>query len=313
MSEAVSYPEMSRAPFETSLGASDRKYLSEDEKRELLEVVRIGQEAQERLEAQEGIDDTAELQIAQKRGQRAEAIIVEAHTNLVWKIARSFHGNGMTVEDFVQEGRIGLLKATRTFDLSEDDSFQEYAGRCVKDALNLAIEKYARVIRLPKNEFWAAARMSKAQKTFLQNEGHYPGEEELATSANVSRQTLANLRSTVNDVVTVLDAPIWDDDSGSEKTLKDELLPETAEKNGDNTRDTLVDPFVIDLFSKLTKTQRAIFERKAGINGFPNMNQEEIASDLGVSSDHVKQTEKRARRRLRIIMGSIADVDDRAS
>jgi RNA polymerase sigma factor (sigma-70 family) len=297
MSEAFSYPEEARVSFETHIDTSDHEYMSEEEKRELLALIRVGQEARARLEDEEYSDVVTELQIALKRAQRAEAIIVEAHTKLVWKHARSFHGNGMTVEDFVQEGKVGLLDAARTFDLNSSESFQDYASHCIRDSLFDAVESHARIIKLPVNMFWLAARIPKARNEFFGVNGYQPNEDELADYMKVPKQTLMNLRYTAKDAATVLDAPIWDDDS--DKTLKDEVLPQSVEASDHNDRDTLADPIVVDAFNQLPKRLREIVERRVGLNGYPFMNDEEVANDLGVSSDYVRKAYIRARKRLR--------------
>lgn len=307
MSEAESFPVESRASFETSAvefapDLHDRELLNEDEKRNLLIAIQVGREAQGRLGEEGYSDTTSELNIAIKRGQRAESVIVETHNNLVWKIARSFHGSGMSIDDFVQEGRIGLLKAAREYDPNSDELFHEYAAHRIKDSLMIAIEKSARVIRLPKNEFWIAARMRRVREEFLRdNDGRQPTDEELADRLNTSTQVLANLSPTAYDVATVLDAPLEEDDD-SIKTLKDVIIPEAVESSSADDDDILTDPAVVAMFGALTKTQRQVFERRASINGYPHMSNEEIAAELGVTSEHIKQTEKRGRRRLRIIM-----------
>jgi len=311
MSEALSFPEESRASFETPAtelapDLSDREFLTEEEKRVLIAKIQAGLNAQEQLASGVSVPDSAGLEQLAEQGRVAEAVIVETHIRLAMKISNGYYGPGMSPNDLFQHAQIGLLKAAREFDptTATHVKFHEYAANPMREEILKTIATKTRLIKLPENDFWLAPKIAPEQERLRQQNGHPPSDKELAESLHVKISQIVALRPVARDAVAILDAPISND---SLMTVKDRIAHDETTSGEGHDSDRVANPRLRAALGQLTEYQRAIIEMRNGLNGYPNMHREDIGSEINIAPKNVARAEDRIRRRLRVIMDSDMD------
>src|SRR5918999_1662374 len=152
------------------------------------------------LTVQEEIDLTQRI-----RGgdERARERMIEANLRLVVSIARHYNCRGMTFEDVVQEGILGLMSAINKFDPSNGFRFSTYATYWIRQAIVRAIEKQSRMIRLPTYAYHAVGKLERTQMQLTDRLGRQPTPEELASETQLSVPTVNALLQTVQEPVSL--------------------------------------------------------------------------------------------------------------
>ena len=243
-----------------------------------------------------------------RRGQKAYERFYHCNVKLVVHIASRYVGVGgaLTIEDLVQEGLIGLGTAITGFDAERGYKFSTYAYWWVRQAINRAISKQSRVIRLPCD---ASAKMRKAREftaEFYQKHGRNPPLATVAQACEITEETLRNyLPHTAH--TTSLDAKMRCDINGEAGTyldmLADQLVQDEAYLEGD----------VLDILPKLLRNladrDREVIQLYYGMTGQKPMSFREIAEGMGVTRERVRQMHIRAMRVLRIRLNVIRQAE----
>jgi RNA polymerase primary sigma factor len=165
---------------------------------------------------------TAEHELARRieRGDLdAKERLVVSNIRLVVSIARHYQGHGLTLPDLVQEGMLGLIRATEKFDYRLGNRFSTYASLWIRQSIFRGLEKTGRSIRIPAHMNRAARRLATAERNLEDALGRAPSIEELMAAADLPRETV-DLLLHVSREPTSLDSPIGD---GSQ-TLGDLVL-----------------------------------------------------------------------------------------
>lgn len=163
------------------------------------------------------------FQIYEKGGTSsisARKKLAESNLRLVVYVAKKQKGHNLPIEDLIQEGNLGLLKAIEKFDWKKGFRFSTYATWWIKQSINQYILKRKKIIRLPAHAASAQKKLLKATDTFKEENGYGPSSEELSAIVDVSETVVkATLQSGRN--IISLQQPI-DSDAGS-STLEEKL------------------------------------------------------------------------------------------
>src|SRR5215212_1056369 len=135
--------------------------------------------------------------------ERARERMIEANLRLVVSIARHYNCRGMTFEDVVQEGILGLMSAINKFDPTKGFRFSTYATYWIRQAIVRAIEKQSRMIRLPTYAYHAVGKLERTQMQLSDRLGRQPTPEELASETQLSVPTVNALLQTVQEPVSL--------------------------------------------------------------------------------------------------------------
>jgi RNA polymerase primary sigma factor len=238
-----------------------------------------------------------EVDLAQRieRGDmEAKARMINSNLRLVVSIAKRYQGHELALLDLIQEGILGLIRATEKFDWRRGYKFSTYATFWIRQAIGRALGNSSRTIRLPVDVGQRERRIARAQATFAARQGRAPSEEELAEEAGISVADLARVRS-VARTVTSLDKPVSEE---ADSAALGELLPSEAPGPSEEVVINLSRSALRRAVAGLPEEERCVIELRFGLDDDEPASQRATARKLGVTASEVERVERQALERL---------------
>jgi|YNPNPStandDraft_1061719.scaffolds.fasta_scaffold49841_2 RNA polymerase primary sigma factor len=242
-----------------------------------------------------------ELELGRRAAAGDEAavqILVEANFGLVVKWARRYAeaaDHVLPLDDLVQEGCLGLLKAARRFDYRRGLRFSTYAVNWIRQAILRCLAQQSRLIRLPVHIDDMIRRMQKTVQRLARQYGREPTPAELAEALGLSVEDTERLL-TLARPSTSLDAPLRQD---SEDTFLDLQTDELAVDPEQAVLHEELRQGVETLLAALTDREQQILRWRFGLDDNQAHTLQEIAEKVGLSRERVRQIEKQALEKLR--------------
>lgn len=230
-----------------------------------------------------------------KGDQSAKNELVEANLRLVVSLARHYQGCGLSYQDLIQEGNIGLIKAAEKFDVSKGFRFSTYASWWIKQALSRAIADQSRTIRIPVHMTENINKFKKTERELLSKLNREPKVKEIADAMGISEKQAKEIQSYIVEP-TSLDIQVGDDDDTTIGSFIEDthfVNPESAyikESNGD---------VVNAVLDTLSDREANILRLRFGIGGKKAMTLEEVGKEYGLTRERIRQIEAKALRKLR--------------
>lgn len=227
--------------------------------------------------------------------QSAKNELVEANLRLVVSLARHYQGCGLSYQDLIQEGNIGLIKAAEKFDVSKGFRFSTYASWWIKQALSRAIADQSRTIRIPVHMTENINKFKKTERELLSQLNREPKIKEIADAMGISEKQAKEIQSYIVEP-TSLDIQVGDDDDTTIGSFVEDthfVNPESAyikESNGD---------VVNAVLDTLSDREANILRLRFGIGGKKAMTLEEVGKEYGLTRERIRQIEAKALRKLR--------------
>jgi RNA polymerase primary sigma factor len=238
-----------------------------------------------------------EVELAQRieRGDlEAKERMINSNLRLVVSNARRYQGQGLTLGDLIQEGVVGLIRATEKFDWRRGFKFSTYATAWIRQAMQRSLSNTSRTIRIPVHIEQRQRKLGRAERELTVKLGREPTEEELAGATEFELADVIELRS-APQAVTSLDQPIGDDEETALGDMFAGESPSPVEEVAEGERAGAV----TDAIGELPQPERKVIELRFGLRDGEEKTLEAIGRELGIPGQRVHEIEQAALRRLR--------------
>ena len=223
----------------------------------------------------------------------AKKELMEANLRLVVSVAKRYLGSELSLLDLVQEGNIGLMKAVDRFQYRRGFKFSTYATWWIRQAITRAIADHSRTIRIPVHMVETLNRISRVNRSLVNEMGREPTPEELAQHTGVPARKVRLILESSRKPLS-LETPIGDDSE-----LGDFLEDKAAESPNDNLITQDLTTQVERALSTLSAKEKEILRLRFGIGEAGEHTLEEVARRFSVTRERIRQIETKALRKLR--------------
>jgi len=242
-------------------------------------------------------DEEVDLARRIKQGdQAALEKLVKANLRFVVSVAKQYHHSKVPLNDLINDGNVGLIKAARMFDETKGFKFISYAVWWIRQSIMESLANHSRIVRIPANKIGELSKINHATSTMEQKFEREPTSEELADFLGIKPE---DIKSANNASIrqSSLDAPF---DEGEDGTLLDLLSnpdAQLADEALGNQGSLAIE--LNRLMSTLTEREQEVIRQFFGIGYEYNRSLEDIAEEIGLTRERVRQVKESALRKLR--------------
>ncbi len=240
-------------------------------------------------------EEEVELAIKAKEGdQQAIERLIKSNLRFVVSVAKQYQNQGLSLNDLINEGNVGLIKAVKRFDVTKGFKFISYAVWWIRQSILQALAENSRIIRLPLNRVGTLSKVSKAYSSLEQEFEREPSSDEIAELLEMNVEEIKETFR-INQRKISLDAPINNDENSYVETFKNEDSPspdlELMKESLHKEIETAI--------RILSMREQEVLKLYFGIDCNQPHTLEEIGDKFNLTRERVRQIKEKALRRLR--------------
>jgi RNA polymerase primary sigma factor len=228
-------------------------------------------------------------------GASAREQLITANSRLVISVAKKYMGRGVPFLDLIQEGNIGLIRATKKFDYHRGNKFSTYATWWIRQAVTRAIADQGRTVRVPVHMGDQINRLFRIQHQLTQRLGREPTNEEIADILEVPPQKVENIIQIARRPLS-LESPVGDEE---DSVLGDFIEDDEIDPPEETATNNLLRENLNEALDGLPAREVRILQLRYGLLDGQANTLEEVGRKVGVTRERVRQIEAQALNRLR--------------
>ena len=216
---------------------------------------------------------------------------------LVMSIAQKFKNRGVEEEDLIQEGNVGLIRAIEKFDYTRGFKFSTYATWWIRQAVTRALGEYGRTVRLPANVTQDMKKVYRAQRQLTQELLREPTAQEIGDRMNKTAKQVRDIFNFTREL-RGLDTPVGDEEDVT--TFGNMIADDTVSSPEDEAVDASRPSVIARALAVLDAREQMVMSMSFGINRTDELSFTQIANELRISRERVRQIHVSALKKLRV-------------